>query len=210
MLSVAGLIYWETEGRSRILMAEVIAADREIEAGSVISADMLTIIQIPKESRVKSGFTAGDEAELIGRTASQAIYEKQQISEFSFIVAEDDLGIGESYFVIPAAWIAMRSSALRRGDYVEIAGAGGDSAVNFGVYRLAFVKDIDEREVRDTSLIGEILSERRERKDRTDSGSVIDHVEIIATSEAYFRMRRFAADKETPSLVLIQRGDSHE
>jgi hypothetical protein len=205
-LSVAGLLYWEAEGRNRVLMAEAVAATRDIEAGSAISADMLTVIQIPKESRIKNGFTAEEMSGLVGKTVSQPIYEKQQLSESAFVAAEDGLAAGESYFVIPAEWIAMRSSALRRGDHVEIAGADGGAA-NFGVYRLAFVKDADEGEVRDISLIGEIVQERRKRKDRTDSGSAIDHVEIIATAEAYFRIRAYASGKEGPSLILILHAD---
>jgi hypothetical protein len=98
----------------------------------------------------------------------------------------------------------MRSSALRRGDTVEIASAFGERA-GFGRYRLAFVKDADELEVRDMSPSGELSIEAPDRRERTDANAMIDHVEIIATKAAYEAIRAFAENAGAPSLLLIQR-----
>jgi hypothetical protein len=205
LLAVAGLFFWETAGRDKVLMEEVIVAGRDIQAGAVLQADMLQTARIPKGSSVKGGFPAGAEEVVAGQRTSWPIAEKQQISSGFFTAAEEELQAGEAYFVIPERWIAMRTSALRRGDAVEILPCSG-GAMSLGTYKLAFVKDSDEGEVRDLSPAGELLYEPRERQERTDAGSVIDHVEIIATAEAYFMIRAFAENLETPSLVLVQRG----
>jgi hypothetical protein len=78
--------------------------------------------------------------------------------------------------------------------------------MSLGRYRLAFVKNAEEGEVRDMLPSGELLYEPEETFARTDADSVIDHVEIIATKSDYARIREYAAVRETPSLLLVQRG----
>ena len=98
----------------------------------------------------------------------------------------------------------MRSSALRSGDTVEIL-SSSSAAVSLGAYRVAFVKDAGDREIRDIRLTGEVLREPEARPDRTDSAAVIDHIEIIATENDYYGIRAAAAESAAPSLVLVQR-----
>jgi hypothetical protein len=208
LLSVAGLVFWETAGRSKLLMDSVVVASAEIRAGTVVQADMLETVLIPKDGVIENGFPAGREGEIVGKRTAWPIAARQQISSDVFAVEDDSLQAGESFFVIPSAWIAMRSSALRRGDTVEIAPAFGERRAGFGRYKLAFVKDADELEVRDTLPSGEPLAETRDRRERTDANAVIDHVEIIATKAAYERIRAFAESAGAPSLLLIQRENS--
>jgi hypothetical protein len=203
-LSVFGLVFWETVGRSELLMDRVVVANANIRAGAIVRADMLATILIPKDSVVEKAFRAGRESEIVGKRTAWPVSARQQISSDVFAVEDDYLKEGESFFVIPADWIAMRSSALRRGDTVEIASAFGDGT-GFGRYRLAFVKDEEELEVRDMLSSGETLFDAPGNRDRTDTGAMIDHVEIIATKAAYEAIRAFAEPSETPSLLLIQR-----
>ncbi|MDR1571635.1 MAG: hypothetical protein LBS32_03835 [Clostridiales Family XIII bacterium] len=153
---------------------------------------------------MEGGFLAGQEGEIIGRKTAEAIYGRQQISAKSFHATDDGMKEGEAYFVIPGEWIAMRSSALRRGDSVEVLSVSG-GAINLGTYRIAFVKDADEREVWDIGPAGEILYEPEAMPDRTDALAAIDHVEIIATKAEYYAIRDFAAGAGAPSLVLVQK-----
>jgi hypothetical protein len=207
LLSVAGLVFWETTGRSKLLMDRVVVAVADIRAGTTVRADMLEAILIPKDGVIEKGFFAGSEGEIVGKRTAWPVSARQQISSDVFATEDEYLKAGESFFVIPVAWIAMRSSALRRGDTVEIAPAFGERRASFGRYRLAFVKDAEELEVRDMLPSGELLSEARSRRDRTDANAMIDHVEIIATKAAYETIRAFAESADTPSLLLIQRGE---
>lgn len=207
VLAVAGLVFWETAGRSRLLMDRVVVAVADIRAGTVMRADMLTTVLIPKDGVIETGFSAGREAEIVGKRTAWPISARQQISSDIFTIEDDYMKDGESFFVIPAEWIAMRSSALRRGDTVEISPASGERT-SFGRYKLAFVKDEDELEVRDMPASGELLFEAPERRERTDANSVIDHVEIIATKTAYESIRAFAENAASPALLLIQRGNA--
>jgi hypothetical protein len=204
LLAALGLVFWETAGRTELLMDRVVVASADIRAGTLLRADMLTTVPIPKDGVIATGFSAGREDEIVGMKTAWPIAARQQISSDMFAREDDYLKAGESFFVIPIEWIAMRSSALRRGDTVEIAPASSERA-GFGRYKLAFVKDREELEVRDMLPSGELLSETLERRDRTDANAVIDHVEIIATKTAYAAIRAFAESAGAPSLLLIQR-----
>ncbi|MDR1245567.1 MAG: SAF domain-containing protein [Clostridiales Family XIII bacterium] len=207
ILAVAGLAFWETAGRSRLLMDRVVVASADIRAGTVLRADMLTTVLIPNDGVIATGFSSGRETEIVGKRTALPISARQQISSDIFMVEDDYMKGDESFFVIPAEWIAMRSSALRRGDTVEITPASGEKT-SFGRYKLAFVKDEDEIEVRDMPASGELLFEALERRERTDANAVIDHVEIIATRAAYESIRVFAENAGSPALLIIQRGDA--
>jgi hypothetical protein len=185
-------------------MDRVVVASGDIRAGAVVRADMLTTVLIPKDSVIEKGFSAGREGEIVGKRTAWPVSARQQLSKDIFAPEDDYLKAGEAFFVIPAAWIAMRSSALRRGDTVEIASALGEGKV-FGRYKLAFVKDVEELEVRDLLPSGELLSDAPERRDRTDASAMIDHVEIIATKAAYEALRAFAESAGAPAFLLIQR-----
>jgi hypothetical protein len=204
LFAVAGLVFWEAEGRSRLLMDRVVVAGADIRAGAVVREDMLTTALVPKDGVIATGFAAGNEGEIVGMRTAWPVSARQQISSELFAPEDDYMKEGESFFVIPVEWIAMRSSALRRGDTIEIAPASGE-APSFGRYRLAFVKDEDDLEVRDMLPSGELFQESRERRERTDANAVIDHVEIIATEAAYAEIRAFADSSERPALLLIQR-----
>jgi hypothetical protein len=204
LLAVAGLVFWETAGRSRLLMDLVVVAGADIRAGTTVRAEMLSTVLMPKDGVIDGGFPAGREDEIVGRRTAWPVSARQQISTDIFEIEDDYLKAGESFFVIPADWIAMRSSARRRGDTVEITSAG-DARVGFGRYRLAFVKNTEEIEVRDMLPSGDLLSEALERRERTDANTMIDHVEIITTKAAYEVIRAFAESAGAPSLILIQR-----
>ena len=114
----------------------------------------------------------------------------------------------------------MRSSALRRGDIVYIYGTNGLGLL--GTFRIAYVKDEAEREVKnagegsesnagggagygsESDTGGDILA-------RMDSTSVIDHVEIITTYQEYERLAGSVggADGATPAaLIIVQKGEA--
>lgn len=207
LLSLAGLFFWEWRGRETVMTEQVLVAARDIPEGTTADGSMVTIKGIPKESLLEHVLTPGDIGLLKGKVTSQFIPRNGQIVTEYFRNKEFYLERNESIYVIDPAWISMRSSALRRGDMVDIYGSNGLGLL--GTFRIAYVKDASEREVRNA---GE-ESAGNTGKDilaRTDSTSVIDHIEIISTFREYEKIvnRVSGADGTTQAaLIIVQRGD---
>lgn len=206
VLSLAGLLFWELKGRDTVMTDQVLVAVEEIQEGTTVSGSMFVIKGVPKSNLIEGALTPADAALIHGKVASQYIPKNDQIMMEYFRDNEFYLKRDESIFVIDPAWIAMRSSALRRGDIVDIYGSSGLGLI--GTYRVAYVKDDAEREVRNAGeeTSGKVVTDILERPDST---SVIDHIEIIATFREYENLVNFATgvDGTTPAaLIIVQRG----
>lgn len=197
IFAVAGLIFWEVRGRETMLLDTVIVAKERIPAGTLITRDLLSAAGILEENRIQGGLSWDKLHLAIGQVALQDIVENSQISEE--FLAESDFYIrsNESIFVLHPEWIAMRSSSIRRGDWIDIYESGSFDKI--GSYRVAFVKDANELEVTD----GE-GAEGSNALDRTVSTSLISHIEIIADMKEYEKIARLAGNNET-GLLLVQR-----
>ena len=197
IFAVAGLIFWEVRGRETMLLDTVIVAKERIPAGTLITRDLLSAAGILEENRIQGGLSWDKLHLAIGQVAVQDIVENSQISEE--FLAESDFYIrsNESIFVLHPEWIAMRSSSIRRGDWIDIYESGSFDKI--GSYRVAFVKDANELEVTD----GE-GSEEFNALDRTVSTSLISHIEIIADMKEYEKIARLTGNNET-GLLLVQR-----
>lgn len=197
IFAVTGLIFWEVRGRETMLLDTVIVAKERIPAGTLITRDLLSAAGILEENRIQGGLSWDKLHLAIGQVALQDIVENSQISEE--FLAESDFYIrsNESIFVLHPEWIAMRSSSIRRGDWIDIYESGSFDKI--GSYRVAFVKDANELEVTD----GE-GSEEFNALDRTVSTSLISHIEIIADMKEYEKIARLTGNNET-GLLLVQR-----
>lgn len=188
VLSAAGLIFWEMQGRETFQTKPVLVAAMEIPAGTIVSAGAFTTTRIPSGNLVEGALDGMEEMQLLGRCAKETILKNQQIAAEYFVSEEERMKAEESVYVLPPEWILMRSSALRKGDLVAL--YGGDSLQEIGEYRLAFVKDQTEQEVTDPG--GGLKSETL---DRTYSTAEISHVEVITTLEEYGKIRNTAASE---------------
>lgn len=223
LLSIAGLFFWEWKGRDAILTEQVLVAKEEIRKGAVVDGAMFEVKGVPKANLLQDALTPTDMGLIQGKVASQLIAKNDQIVPDYFRENEFSLKRNESVFVIRPEWIAMRSSALRRGDIVDIYGTNGLGLL--GTFRIAYVKDEAEREVKNagdgsgsdagsgagSGISGGLGSESRDILDRTDSTSVIDHVEIITTYLEYERLAGSVSGAEgaTPSaLIIVQKGEA--
>jgi hypothetical protein len=137
-----------------------------------------------------------------GKLNAALILAGGQLSMKHLLDENENTRKSDSFFVVKREWIYMRSSALRRGDYVDIVGA--QDGRSFGRYKIAFVKNAEEEEVTELSDGGMGLIER-EREARVDATSGIDHIEIVADLNAYMRVKSYAESQGGPSLVLVQR-----
>lgn len=203
LLSIAGLFFWEWKGRETILLEEVLVAKEEIKKGTMVDGSMFIPKGIPKTNKLEEALVPGDMALIQGKVASQYIAENDQILVKYFRDNEFYLDRDESIYVIDPCWVAMRSSALRRGDIVDIYGSNGLGLL--GTFRVAYVKDESEREVRNAvegegGAASNIL-------ERTDSTSVIDHIEIISTFREYENLVNCVNGITPAALIIVQRGD---
>ncbi|MDD3169043.1 MAG: SAF domain-containing protein [Eubacteriales bacterium] len=207
LLSLAGLFLWEWKGREMILMEEVLVAGEEIQKGSTVSSSMFLTKGVPKSNLVEGALTPADMELLQGKVSSQLIVRNDQIIMRYFRDNKFHLNRNESIFVLNPSWIAMRSSALRRGDLVDIYDSNGLDLL--GTFRVAFVKDASEREVRNAA--GELAAiGGYEILDRADSTSVIDHIEIISTVRKYEKLVSFVSGATPAALIIVQRGDCND
>ena len=204
LLSIAGLFFWEWKGREIILMEEVLVAKEEIQKGTIVSSSMFVEKGVMKEMLVEEALTQKDVERLNGKVASQLIARNDQIILDYFRNDEFYLEKDETIFVIDPSWITMRSSSLRRGDLVDIYRTDGMGLL--GSYRIAFVKDEAEREIREASDVNQKYIEK-DILERTDSTSVIDHIEIITTIKEYQKILECVNGIIPSTLILVQRGD---
>lgn len=199
--AVAGLIFWEAKGRETVLCNPVLVAKSTIETGSPLTASLFTSAGIPEKNRMEGAFSPGEAGKVIGKVAAQTIVKNSQISAESVQEPDQVLKSGESVYVIPKKWIAMRSSGLRRGDWIKV--YSRDGVEEGGRYRVAFVKDEAEREVKDAEE-----GRKTGLLDRLNSTSVINHLEIVTDLEGYQRLRQMAekevVSKEAPAAEEIE------
>jgi len=194
MLAIAGLIYWEVAGREALLTEPVLAAAKNIPAGKVVTASDFKIIGVLEESRVQGAISPNKIEDIVGRKAKQLIPLNAQVTAGFF--KEDLFRIpeGKSVFVIPKEWISMRSSSLRRQDWIAVYPRGSKQAI--GIYQVAFVKDEKDVEVEGTKSETTVLS-------RTSGTATISHVEIIADAESFCQMTS-TAESGSGGLLLVQ------
>lgn len=195
--AIAGMIFWEMKGREAILLDAVIVASETIPRGTIITRDMVSQSGVLPENRIYKVVEWAALPKIIGRAALQDILKNSQIS-IEYLADDDDFYLhgDKSIFVIKPDWIAMRSSSLRRGDWVDI--YAGEELNRIGTYRVAFVKDANETEVTD----GE-GQKRSGLLDRTASNSLISHIEIIADIREYKKITDHVKG-EGAGLLLVQ------
>lgn len=194
LLSAAGLLFWETTGRETVLTEPVLVAAAEIPEGMVVTRGAFSVARVPKENLTEGVLAPGQAGSLYGRRSGQTIPANQQIVA-DYFKQETFLPQGDqSVFVLPEEWIAMRSSSLRKGDWITL--YGSESLVDLGTYSAAFVKDQAEQEV--TGVEGFDGSP----EGRTHSTAQIALVEIAATLEQYQMIR--AAALTDGGLLLVQ------
>jgi hypothetical protein len=196
--AIAGLIFWEAKGREALLLDTVIVASKTIKAGTAITKDHLACSGIPSANRIYNSLDWEMVPDILGRVAVQDIVANAQLSK-EYLGDEDFLLKGnQSLYVLHSDWIAMRSSSLRRGDWVEIFEKEGLKKI--GIYKVAFVKDANEVEVVD----GTEGCESDPLK-RLVSTSPVNHIEIITNIEEYKKMLDCISNGDN-GLLVIQKG----
>lgn len=198
------LVIWEVKGRETILMDEVLVAKEAVAAGEALTVSMFRSVSVPANAVIEDAVSPREAAGIDGKISAAPIFAGGQLSGKHLRGKEQASQTNDSFFVIRREWIYMRSSALRRGDYVDI--VTEQDGQSLGRYKVAFVKNAEGKEVRESS--GGLKLTEREKDERTDATSGIDHVEIIIDLKGYMRIKSYAESQSGPSLILIQRGES--
>ena len=201
ILSIGGMVFWENYGRDRVLMTPVLTVSADIKEGSVVRAEDLMVMHIPKDDVISGSLTPADAESIIGCYAGMDLLVNQQLVRSYFNTRDMGIEKGKSIFSIPAAWIYSRSSALRAGDTVRIYSMPEQTYL--GSFKLAFVKDNSEQEV--------VGGSQRKVLDRQASSSAIANIEIICSLSDYFKIFETVAASfedelrtEGPLLIVME------
>ena len=145
IFAVAALVYWEKDGRDRIMTQKVLIAHENIKKGDIITKQMLSVAGAMPETVVAGAFRPDEINKALGKEAAQAISENQQISDILLRAPEEKAVDDLSPYLIKGDWIDSRSSSLRRGDVIEIYCRDGSRCL--GEYEVLFVKDSNDKEI---------------------------------------------------------------
>ncbi|NLY71787.1 MAG: hypothetical protein GX076_08960 [Clostridiales bacterium] len=198
--AILALIYWELNGREKVLMDQVLVAKETILPGTLVTREMFMESGILEENRIEGALEPNRLNEVLGKIANQKIIKNAQITDEYFIDSKFYLNKEESVFKILPEWIYLNSSSLRRGDYVDIYEFGNSTKI--GTYRVAFVKDQNDIEVRDANQKSSSIL------DRTDSTSIISHIEIITDLKGYEQILESVQSTTFAGLLIVQRGEN--
>jgi len=207
ILAVSGLVYWEMDGRERLLTDMVLVANQDIPKDGIITTAMISSLDVMHNQKIRGAIEPEFAAQLINQRARQFIPQKAQLTLDFFYKDEFYLKADESIYVIKPDWISMLSSSVRQGDWVSL--YTEDGLTKLGSFQVAFVKDAAIREVK-TSVAGEGEFPEKSRPavsqdaflSRVDGTSVATHIEIIATLAEYRQIQKIVG-AEIPGLLLV-------
>lgn len=188
--AIVGMVLWESKGREAFLMERVLVAKQPVAAGTIAEKELFRTALVLKENVAEGAVTPERFSRIRGKSARHLLAGNQQVTDSDFLEPNLKLKEGMQIFPIMPEWIALRSSSLRRKDYVDIY---VDSTGEYvGTYQLAFVKDAKEREV-----VGEAGDEQELPLQRISATGQISHVEIITTLSEFRRIQQLQAAHST-------------
>ena len=198
VLSVAAMYFWETKGRDSFLLMPVLAAAKDIDAGTVVSEEHFTVLRVPPETAASAAMMPSAAIHVLGLRATRHIRRNEQVAKEDFGSETAQIPEGKSVYVLPQSWIYSRSSSLRAGDNVWIFSMPEKKPL--GCYTLAFVRDNAEQEVLDTNLPSGVL-------ERTAPSSIISSLEILCTEQEYFDLFDEVQQAGPASLLIVMEGN---
>jgi len=199
ILAAISLVYfWETRGREHFLYREVTVMAHSVEAGTIITADMLDVKSIDKGTIIEGAIV--DKSSIIGKKAAHFIPGYSQLSQTYFEDENIVLKTDEYIFTIPEDWIITIPNSLRSGDIiyfypVKIPDEKDESKETDGGTRNRSKEDISgiPEEGREDYILESVVaylkdSSNREvvtisEEERYDGSSKIASLEIIAELE---------------------------
>ena len=202
-LAISALLFWEAAGREMFLMKPVLIAKSDIEKGATLSPDLFRSVSVPIDALIDEAVVPAQAEILSGKIAAFPIISGTQLSERAFTDLKDTPKPDTSSFVIKNEWIALCTSALRRGDKIELRFGNGD--ITLGTFDVAYVKDAEGREVTDTSSGITGFRAGDNASARTNSSAPIHHIEIECEWKDYKRIINLCSSKTGASLIIVRK-----
>ncbi|MEI8215753.1 MAG: SAF domain-containing protein [Eubacteriales bacterium] len=195
--SIAGIFYWEYQGRDRLLTTKILVAKMEIQIGQLIERNVLEEANIPREIIISNPLKKEDLENLIGKVAKVYIPKNSQLNDAFFQDGKLSMNLDESIYVLKPEWIYMVSSAVRAGDSISI--FSKDSSIFLGNFRVAFVKDSSFREVKSANQD----TNKTSLLERLDATSFVSYVEITSTLQSYEKIVGYINSGIEKKLLLV-------
>lgn len=202
-LAISALLFWEAAGREMFLMKPVLVAKSDIEKGTVLSPDLFRSVSVPVDALVDGAIVPADTGILYGKVTALPVISGAQLSERVLVEKDDIAQPDTSSFVIKNEWIMLCTSALRRGDKIEIMFGRGD--ISLGTFQVAYVKDAEGREVTDTQNGLSGFRSEDSTTARTNPSAPIHHIEIECEWKDYKSIMNLCMSKSGASLILVRK-----
>ncbi|GHU63811.1 hypothetical protein AGMMS49983_08120 [Clostridia bacterium] len=201
--AVTALLFWEAAGREMFLMNPVLIAKSDIAEGTILGPDLFHTVSVPADALVDGAVAPKNEPNLAGKITALPILAGAQLSERFLLEPDAALRPDTSSFVLKNEWIALCTSALRRGDQIELRYGSGERSL--GVFEVAFVKDAEGREVTDvTAGLGGFRANDGTSA-RANPSAPIHHIEIECEWGDYQKILALCREASGASLILIRK-----
>lgn len=200
-IGAAGLIFWEIIGRDYVMYDPVLVLSDDVVQGEILKEEKVRVKKVAKDNIIKGALKEKDKNKIIGKTSKQLLVKNSQMNIKYFSAEDGHIEKDESIYKIKGEWIGNCSASVRKGDRVDIY---SDDGSHLGLYRVAFVKDEQGREIES------IKKQNEEVLERTAATGVINSIEIIAKKENYEAIKRavILADnknEEAKLLTIVQK-----
>ncbi len=196
IMAVGLLGFWEVEGRDAVMKEKVLVAEQDIFPGTKVKAAMFKEVGILSENMIHNGITFNELSGVEGKIANQMIPENGQIAKAFFSDSEAGISKGYGLYQIKSDWVFSVSSSLRKGDSIQVYTV--DGKMEFGNFKVAFVKDEQGKEVIDE----EIGKGYIEILDRKNGSEVVSGFEIISTLEQFNAIREYVFAEENKLIIV--------
>lgn len=114
LLTFVLILTWENFGRDNLLYTNTIELKDDVDAGTVITAKMLTTGRTEKDKIIKEAVTT--DKDVIGKIAKDLIPKGIQLDKRFFDTKDLSIKKDQYVFRVPASWIIAIPSSIRRGD----------------------------------------------------------------------------------------------
>lgn len=183
ILAITFFIFWEFIGRSELLHENIVVLKEDVNKGTLITLDMLTLSKIPAENYINTAIN--DVNSIVGLEAVHYIPAKTQLVNEYFDVPELVLDKEQKIMRLPNEWILSYPETLRRKDKIYLYAVNGTEDVKnekLYIYNtiVAYVKDNANREVESLDT------------NRLVGSSTISVIELIITDKEFKILENYA------------------
>ncbi len=181
LIAGALLLFWHGfGGKEKLTYDGVLVSRIPIPRGTTITGEMLAEAQISPENEMYGALKTAEASIAIGSIAKIDIPMNAQICTSYFYENDLYLEPQQSIFRIHEGWINNLSQSLRRGDYISIYSADGNTYL--GSYRVAFC-NVERVENEEGIIIGE--DSYADAIDRDTTREFTGELEIVARLDQY-------------------------